>query len=66
MAASLDRAGQRQRDASANVWILVSTSAGICEEFVYRGYLQQQFAALTRSATGGLVLQAIAFGVSHA
>ena len=47
------------------LWILVSTSAGICEEFIYRGYLQRQFAALTRSASAGLVLQAVAFGVSH-
>ena len=47
------------------VWILVSISAGICEEFVYRGYLQRQFAAMTRSTAAGLVLQAIVFGVSH-
>lgn len=46
-------------------WTLVSTSAGICEEFVYRGYLQRQFTALTRSATAGLVLQGVAFGVAH-
>lgn len=47
------------------VWIALSTSAGICEEFVYRGYLQRQFAALTKSATAGVILQAVAFGVSH-
>jgi hypothetical protein len=47
------------------VWIVLSISAGICEEFVYRGYLQRQFAAVTRSATAALVLQAIVFGVSH-
>ena len=47
------------------VWILVSISAGICEEFVYRGYLQRQFAAMTRSGAAALVLQAIVFGVSH-
>ena len=47
------------------VWILVSISAGICEEFVYRGYLQRQFAAATRSGAAALILQAIVFGVSH-
>ena len=47
------------------IWILVSVSAGICEEFVYRGYLQRQFAAMTRSVSAALVLQAIVFGVSH-
>jgi membrane protease YdiL (CAAX protease family) len=46
-------------------WILVSISAGICEEFVYRGYLQRQFAAMTRSTPAALVLQAVVFGVSH-
>lgn len=48
------------------VWILVSISAGICEEFVYRGYFQRQFAAMTRSVAVGLALQAIVFGLSHA
>lgn len=47
------------------VWILLSISAGICEEFVYRGYLQRQFAAITRSAPAALVVQAIVFGLSH-
>lgn len=47
------------------VWILLSISAGFCEEFVYRGYLQRQFTALTRSAAAGIVLQAVVFGVSH-
>lgn len=47
------------------VWILVSISAGFCEEFVYRGYLQRQFAAMTRSGATGVVLQAVVFGVSH-
>jgi CAAX protease family protein len=46
-------------------WILVSISAGICEEFVYRGYLQPQFAAMSRSVIAAVVLQAIVFGVSH-
>jgi uncharacterized protein len=47
------------------VWVFVSISAGICEEFVYRGYLQRQFSAMTGSRAAGLVLQAIAFGASH-
>jgi uncharacterized protein len=47
------------------LWIVMSTSAGICEEFVYRGYLQRQFAAWTNSTTAAVILQAVAFGVSH-
>ena len=47
------------------LWIALSISAGFCEELVFRGYLQRQFAALTRSNVIGLLLQALLFGVSH-
>ena len=47
------------------LWVFVSVTAGVCEEIVFRGYLQRQFAALTRSVTAGILLQAIAFGISH-
>lgn len=46
-------------------WILLSVSAGICEEIVYRGYLQQQFTAVTGSAIAGVVIQGILFGMTH-
>ncbi|HLV89361.1 MAG TPA: type II CAAX endopeptidase family protein [Candidatus Sulfotelmatobacter sp.] len=48
------------------LWILVSLTAGFCEEFVHRGYFQRQFGALTKSVAGGIVLQGIAFGAGHA
>jgi membrane protease YdiL (CAAX protease family) len=51
--------------AAASLWVLVSISAGICEEIVFRGYLQRQFSAMTGSTVAGLVLQAIVFGVAH-
>jgi membrane protease YdiL (CAAX protease family) len=47
------------------LWLALSISAGICEEVVYRGYLQQQFSRLTRSPAAGLLAQAILFGISH-
>jgi membrane protease YdiL (CAAX protease family) len=47
------------------LWIVLSMSAGFCEELVFRGYLQRQLHALTGSATLALVLQAALFGVSH-
>ena len=47
------------------LWVLVSGVAGFCEEVVFRGYLQRQFTALTGSALLGVLLQALAFGVSH-
>jgi uncharacterized protein len=47
------------------LWVLLSITAGICEEAVYRGYLQKQFIALTRSVPVGIILSALAFGLAH-
>lgn len=44
---------------------MLTLTAGFCEEVIFRGYLQRQFGALTRSVAGGIVLQGIAFGASH-
>jgi uncharacterized protein len=46
------------------MWIPVCMSAGICEEFVFRGYLQSQFSRWTGPLLG-LLAQAVLFGVSH-
>jgi len=48
------------------LWILLSVTAGICEEAIYRGYLQRQFMALTKNVAVGIVLSAAVFGMSHA
>jgi membrane protease YdiL (CAAX protease family) len=47
------------------VWFLLSTTAGFCEELIFRGYLQLQFAALTRSMFAGALISAVVFGASH-
>jgi membrane protease YdiL (CAAX protease family) len=47
-------------------WVLLSITAGICEETLFRAYLQRQFAAWTRSLPVGVVLSAIIFGAGHA
>ncbi len=47
------------------LWIAVSVSAGICEEIVFRGYFQKQFAAYTNSVVAGVVLQGVVFGLGH-
>lgn len=46
-------------------WILLSITAGLCEEFVFRGYLQRQFTALTRNAAAGIALSAAVFAMGH-
>src|ERR1700730_6365772 len=48
------------------LWVGVSVSAGICEEIVYRGYLQRQFVALTGSPIIAVLSQGVIFGVGHA
>jgi CAAX protease family protein len=40
-----------------SLWILLSISAGVCEEIMYRGYLQRQVSAATRSLAAGVILQ---------
>ena len=47
------------------LWVVLSITAGICEEAVYRGYLQKQFMALTKNVPAGIVFPALAFGVAH-
>ena len=46
-------------------WVLLSLTGGFCEEVIFRGYLQRQFSAFTHSLVGGIVFQAIAFGLGH-
>lgn len=47
------------------VYFLLTVTAGICEEIIFRGYLQRQFSAWFKSARVALVLQGIIFGASH-
>lgn len=48
-----------------SLWVVLSISAGICEEFVFRGYLQRQFAALTQRPAFGILLSAAVFVGGH-
>jgi membrane protease YdiL (CAAX protease family) len=47
------------------VFSLLTVTAGICEEMIFRGYLQRQFSVFFKSAAVGVVLQGIMFGASH-
>jgi len=48
------------------MWIALSIAAGVCEEAIYRGYLQGQFTALTSNVPAGIFLSAATFGAAHA
>ena len=47
------------------VWIAASITAGICEELVFRGYLQRQIHALTGSVLTAVLAQGLVFGLFH-
>jgi hypothetical protein len=47
------------------LWIALSITAGICEEILFRAYLQRQLAALSGSSAIGIVASALIFGVAH-
>ena len=49
----------------AGLFVLLSVSAGLFEEIIFRGYLQRQFGALGRGAVVGIVVSAAIFGLAH-
>jgi len=54
-----------QNAAEMGVWVVVCITAGFCEEFVFRGYLQRQFRAVTGRNDWAIALQALIFGAAH-
>jgi CAAX protease family protein len=54
-----------QTTAEMAAYIGLSVTAGFCEEFLFRGYLQRQFLAWTRLPAAAVVLQALVFGFGH-
>jgi uncharacterized protein len=47
------------------LWILLSSTAGICEEIIFRGYFQKQFISWTMNVPLGVILSAALFGAGH-
>lgn len=47
------------------VWIALCVTAGMVEEFVFRGYLLQQFTAIRGNIWIGVVCSSLLFGCSH-
>jgi membrane protease YdiL (CAAX protease family) len=54
-----------QSQAEVVFFLLTAFTAGFCEELVFRGYLQRQFAAFTQNAAAAVVLQGVTFGLAH-
>ena len=48
------------------VFLVLSLTAGLCEEMIFRGYLQRQFAAWTKSVAAAIAVQGVLFGLGHA
>jgi membrane protease YdiL (CAAX protease family) len=49
----------------AGFFVVLSVSAGLFEEMIFRGYLQKQFSVLARGALLGIVISGIIFGLAH-
>lgn len=54
-----------QTIAQILVWIALCATAGMVEEFVFRGYLLQQFASLRGKVWVGVVASSLLFGAAH-
>jgi uncharacterized protein len=48
------------------LWTAACATAGICEEMVFRGYLQRQLHAFTGSLAIAVIVQGVIFGLFHA
>lgn len=47
------------------LWVMLSVSAGFCEEFVFRGYLLRQFSSAAAGVGLGVLCSSLLFGISH-
>lgn len=51
--------------AQVLVWIALCCSAGMVEEFVFRGYLLQQFSSIRGNVWIGVIASSLLFGAAH-
>jgi membrane protease YdiL (CAAX protease family) len=47
------------------LWVMLSCTAGFCEEVVFRGYLLRQFSSLRAGLWLGVLCSSLLFGISH-
>jgi uncharacterized protein len=53
-------------DKEALIFVCLAITAGICEEFIYRGFVFAALAHLSLPAWGILVISSVMFGLAHA
>ena len=55
------------QNARERVWcvLVIAPTAGLCEEFLYRGALMFQVTAWTHSVGWGVAVSSVAFGLAH-
>lgn len=51
--------------SEALAWTFLSITAGVCEELIFRGYLQNQLLGLTGSTVFAVIAQGVVFGAVH-
>jgi uncharacterized protein len=51
--------------SEALAWTFLSITAGVCEELIFRGYLQTQFLAISGSRVFAVIAQGFVFGAMH-
>jgi hypothetical protein len=54
-----------QNLAQVLVWVALCTTAGIVEEFVFRGYMLQQFTSIRGNLWIGVIASSLLFGAAH-
>jgi len=47
------------------LFVVLAATAGVCEEFLYRGYALTKIAELSGSLALGVILSSAAFGIAH-
>ena len=47
------------------LFVALALTAAFCEEIIFRGYLQKQFAAASGMASIGILAQGVLFGAAH-
>ena len=51
--------------AEMALWTALSLSAGVCEEAIFRGYLQGQLTSLRSGAPAAILISGVIFGIAH-